>query len=196
MSGQLKVILQPTFFGDKKELTIDKEFLEFDGQNFSKFEIAEFRFGIKPIKEFGGGFRIGRIYCIDIRNVTAQIIKIRLISVYHINKKKLGKKYREILETLFENYINDISSGFIKMFNQKIDFAILGLKFTHDGVQLKDKDSIISWIDLDARNYTRYFSLSSISDKNYSRAFYYLSDWNTCVLYSVSRTILNAKKLL
>lgn len=194
MSAQLKLELKSNFFGEKKELTIDKEFLKFDDKNFSKLEIAEIRYGIKAIQ--GYEFRIGRIYCIDVRNVTGDIIKIRLMSVYHINKKRLKNKYLSILNALFENYINELSSVFIKMFNNKIDFSILGVNFTDQGIQLKDKDSIITWDDLGTKNYARYYSLFSKSDKNKYRAFYYLEDWNTSVLYSVSRSILHAKKLI
>lgn len=82
------------------------------------------------------------------------------------------------------------------MFNDITDFSILGVIFSQSGIQLDKKSDIISWIDLGTKNYNTYYSLFSKSDSKKYKLFYYLSDWNTVVLYSVSRSILKAKKLL
>ena len=194
MIQPLKLFLKSTIFDKEKVLTIDPEFVEYDGINFSKFEIAEIRYGIKSIN--GYRFRIGRIYCIDIKSLNGNILKFRLKSLYRIRIKKLEEKYKLILNALFKNYLNDISLTYIKMFNDKIDFSILGVTFSQSGIQLGKKSDIISWIDLGTKNYNSYYSLFSNSDSKNYKLFYYLSDWNTVVLYSVSRSILKAKKLL
>lgn len=194
MIQTLKLFLKSSIFDKEKVLIVDPGFLEYDGINFSKFEIAEIRFGIKSIK--GYNFRIGRIYCIDIKSLNGNIIKLRLKSLYRIRIKKLEEKYKIILNALFKNYINDISLTYIKMFNDITDFSILGVMFSQSGIQLDKKSDIISWLDLGTKNYNTYYSLFSKSDPKKYKLFYYLSDWNTVVLYSVSRSILKAKKLL
>jgi len=194
MPQPLKLFLKSTIFEKEKVLIIDPEFLEYDGMNFSKFEIAEVCYGIKAIK--GYRFRIGRIYCIDIKSLNGNIIKLRLKSLYRIRIKKLTEKYKIILNALFKNYINDISLTYIKMFNDKIDFSVLGVIFSQAGIQLDKKSDIISWLDLGTKKYNTYYSLFSNSDSKKYKLFYYLSDWNTVVLYSVSRSILKAKQLL
>ena len=54
-----------------------------------KEEINDIRYGISWIR--GIDFTIGRIYCIDIRNRNNKVIKIRLRSLYGINKMNLHK---------------------------------------------------------------------------------------------------------
>ena len=194
MAQTLKLSLKSSIFHKAKQLIIEPEYIEFDDKSFSKFDIAEMRYGIKAIK--GYRFRIGRVYCIDIKNLDGSIIKIRLKSLYRIRRILLGKKYKQIVETLFDNFINDISLSYIKKFNDKVNFILLGNSFTQEGIILSQTNEIISWFDLGSKDYYGYYSLFSITNPNKYAAFYYLTDWNTIVLYSVSREILKSKKLL
>lgn len=194
MAQSLQLTLKTTIFDKEKVLIINPDFIEFDSSSLSKFEIDELRYGVKAIK--GYRFRIGRIYCIDIKSFSGNIIKIRLKSLYRIRRKKLGNKYKMILGALFENYINDISRRFIEKFNNGSDFNILGVTFTQEGLLLDKKPEIIPWSAIGTKNYRTYYSLFSNTDSKKYRIFQYLTDWNTIVLYTVSRSILKAKKLL
>lgn len=191
MTKPVELLLKATFFDNGKTITITPEFIEFDNKNLSKFEINELRYGIKSIK--GYRFRIGRIYCIDIKSFNETIIKIRLKSIYRINKKKLGKKYQIILNTLFQFFFNDISKSFIKNFNDGIEFDLAGITFKKEGILIDKKSEIIKWEDVGTKNYSTYYSLFSKLNPNKYKALNYLTDWNTSVLYSVSRTILKQK---
>jgi hypothetical protein len=190
----LQLILKTSIFDKKTNLIITPELIEYNHKSFSKFEIADLRYGIKAIK--GYRFRIGRIYCIDLRSLTGDVIKIRLISLYRIKKTRLEEQYKLVVSALLENFINDISRGFINNFRNKIDFNILGVTFTQEGIRLNNKSEIITWFDLGTKNYWTYFSLFSNSNLTVYKTFEYLNDWNTIVLYSVSRSILKAKNLL
>jgi hypothetical protein len=193
MSKSIELLVRPTIFDKEKTLIITPEFIEFDNTNLSKFEISELRYGVKAIK--GYRFRIGRIYCIDVKNFTGTIVKIRLKSIYRINKKKLGQKYKIIVEALFENFFNDMSNSFIKNFYDGIEFDLAGIKFKKEGILIDKKSEIISWEDLGTKNYSTYYFMFSKSNPNKYKAVNYLTDWNTSVLYSVSRTILKAKEV-
>jgi hypothetical protein len=181
-------------FDNEKLLMIEPGFIEFDNNRWSKQEIAELCYGVKGIR--GYSFVIGRIYCIDIKNTSGNIIKIRLKSLYRVRRKQLGEKYRLILSTLFENFINDISLSFIEKFKNKVEFTILGVTFTQEGIIFGNLSETISWFDLGTRNYRTYYSLFSNQDPRKYKTFQYLTDWNTVVLYSVSRSILKLKGLL
>lgn len=194
MAQTFKSFLKSSIFDKGKLLILEPEYIEFGDIKFSKFDIAELRYGIKAIK--GYRFRIGRIYCIDIKSLDGRIIKIRLKSLYRVRRVLLGKKYKQIVETLFANYINDISLSYIKQFNNKIDFTLLGNSFSQEGLILDQTNELISWFDLGTKNYYSYYSLYSIANPTKYKAFQYLTDWNTIVLYSVSREILKSKKLL
>jgi hypothetical protein len=193
MPRSLKFHLKASIFESEKTLILEPEFMEFADVNFSKFEITELRYGIKAIK--GYRFRIGRIYCIDIKSFSGEIIKIRLKSIYRVRRLHLGIKFKEIVEAVFDNYINDISKDYIQRFKNKNEFNLLGNTFKQEGIILNKTVEIIPWADLGTKNYRTYYSLFSKSNPNLNRSFTYLLDWNTIVLYSVSRSILKVKEI-
>ena len=192
MPQTLNLLLKSSILTKQKTLVIEPEFMEFNNINLSKFEIAAIRCGVKGIK--GYKFWIGRIYCIDIKSVDGTVIKIRLKSLYGIRRKKLGEKYKLILAVLFENFVNDICQSFIAEFNNKVDLDLLGTTFTPEGIILNKIDKLIYWSDVGTKNYWHYFSIFSISDPNINASFYYLSDWNTIVLYNLVKNILMSGK--
>jgi len=87
ISEKLEIMVRSTILDRPRLLVIDPEYIEFDAQDrvsevptrFLKTEIEGLRYGVKPIR--GYRFRIGRIYCIDVRDTSGRIIKIRLKSV-------------------------------------------------------------------------------------------------------------------
>ena len=62
------------------------------------------------------------------------------------------------------------------------------------GIILDKKAQNIPWNDLRTKKNSRYYTIFSKENPDNYKAFYYLDDWNTAVLYSVSRYILKAKK--
>ena len=74
--------------------------------------------------------------------------------------------------------------------------------FTKDYISLKvdnlfkQKEIKILWNDIRTKNYQTYFSIYSITNpKDLNKAFSYLDDWNTGIIYSVLRTILRDKNI-
>lgn len=84
MAQTLQLIVKSSIFDKENSLTINPEFIQYKNINFSKFEITDVRYGIKAIK--GYRFRIGRIYCIDIKGLDGTVIKIRLKSLYRVRR--------------------------------------------------------------------------------------------------------------
>ena len=194
MAQSLSISLKETIFDKERVLVISPEAIDYKDTSLSKFEIDEIRYGVKAIN--GYRFTIGRIYCIDLKSLSGTILKIRLKSIYGIRKKLLAEKYLVIVRALLENYINDVSNRFINRFMSKKDFDLLGITFTQAGIKLNTNSDFILWEDVGTKNYARYYALFSKTDPNNYKALYYLEDWNTTVLYSVSRYILKAKKLM
>jgi hypothetical protein len=194
MAESLQLILKSTLFASAKHLSINPDILEYGDENLSAFEICEIRYGVKAIN--GYRFRLGRVYCVDIKSVTGKLIKIRLVSLYRIRVKVLEDKYKQIIQALFANYFDKISLNFINSFHDKVDFDILGVVFSQEGILLNKNSLPIPWADVGNKNYWRYYSLFSKSNPNNNKSFYYLTDWNTAVLHSVLKHILNTKGLL
>lgn len=197
----LQINIKSSFLDRDRQLVITDEYVELDDKDaiaakptrFAAADIVAFRSGIKWIR--GYQFIIGRIYCIDIKSTSNLIIKIRLKSLFGINRKKLAEKYVSIVNALYDHILDNISRDYLKQFSNSLEFEILGVTFKATGIYFNDKKKLIEWEDLVTKNYSTYYALFSKSDPAFHKAFEYLIDWNTGILYSVSRQVLKNKNL-
>lgn len=202
MSQTAILSVKSSIFDRKRELVLDKEFLTYDNKDrigvppakIAKQDIADFRFGVRWIK--GYSFIIGRIYCVDIKSSSGELIKIRLKSLYGVNRQLLAEKYETIVNTLYNNYFDDVTRQYLKLYADGADFEILGIYFRQDGILMSKKGDLIVWEDIGTRSYATYYALYIKSNPTVYKAFEYLNDWNTGILYSVSRGILQRRNLL
>jgi hypothetical protein len=195
----LQFTIKSSILDRPRKLSIAPAYIEFDNRSsvgleptrFFKEDIEGVRYGIKAID--GYQFTIGRIYCIDICNAKGGTIKIRLKSLYGVRKTELGRKYSEIVNAILDYFFDPKIISLLEKFVNDESFSILGVNFDARGVLLKKDSQLISWDDLGTKSYMSYYAMFSKSDPNYYRAFEYLNDWNTVILYSVSRQILKEK---
>lgn len=196
----MEVQIKTNVLDRNRKLIINSELIEFDGSNFvnssiakfSRGEVASFRYGVKMIT--GYSFNIGRIYCIDIKNLDDQIIKIRLVSLYGIRKKLLFKKFNQILNAFFETHHRDIVEYYLQIFETGIQVNILDTAFNQSEIIIDGKE--VKWEDLGTKTYATYFALYSKKHPAVYKSFSYLNDWNTAIVYSFSKQILSEKGLL
>lgn len=192
----------------ERQLIINPEFIKFECNDklsnefvqFNKQEITEYRYGIKWIK--GIEFTIGREYQIFIRNRDNNILKINFKSLYGFKKNELHKNYVSILNLLWDYYFSDISLNYINKFHRNEEFNIDNVSFTKDYLTisvngiLKGKKISIPWEKVRTKDYYTYFAIYSIDEPaNINRGYSYLDEWNTGLLYSVVRSILDFKKI-
>jgi len=128
----IEIKYKTNFYSKEKRIVFSENALCLYSDNelliqIDKEEIKDCRFGISWIR--GIDFYIGRIYCIDISNGNGKLIKIRLRSLYGINKKILGKKYSDLVNKLYGFYLNEKISNSITNINNGIDVAIAGVIF-------------------------------------------------------------------
>lgn len=200
MSQAMQLYLKSSFLDRRRQLVLDPDYIEFDDNDvvsaiptrFEKMEIVSFRYGVKWIK--GYSFYIGRIYCIDIKSATDKVIKIKLKSLYGVNKKLLNDKYSRIVHGLFDLYFKDISIAYLENFNEGHSFRILDTTFTPEGLSWEKSQSVIPWDDVDLKAFSTYFSLFSKSNPSNYKAYEYLTDWNAGMLYSISTHILRVNE--
>lgn len=192
----INTTIKSSIFDRKRELIINPDYIAFEDKDLitaqlttiKKAEIASFRYGIKWIK--GYSFIIGRICCIDIRSNSNEIIKIRIKSVYGINKKAITEKFQQIAAALYDNFFDAVSLHYINQWEEGITIEISGVLFSEAGIQFSSKLSPIKWPDVGTKLYATYYAIFSKSDPDQYKAFEFLHDWNAGVVYSVSRQIL------
>jgi len=117
-----------------------------------------------------------------------------MTSLYGIRKQQLHNKLNSILHAFVDTYQNDIVNYYLEIFNSNIEVNILRTAFRTNGVVLRGKE--IPWNDLGAKAFTTYYALFSKKDPTIYKSYNYLEDWNTAVVYSLSRQILYDKGLL
>jgi hypothetical protein len=192
-------LVRSTILDRPRLLVIDPQFVEFDDQDresepptkFLTTEIEGLRYGVKVIN--GYSFRIGRIYCIDIRDVSGRVIKIRLKSVYRVRRKLLGEKYQEITNSLFKYYFHDMIRQYLRQFQEGQSVELLGVKLNQHAVLFDQKVGWVGWDFLGTRRYWHYYTLYSEESPDNYRAFVFLDDWNAGVLRGLIEVILKEK---
>ena len=199
MPQSLQYTIKSFFLAKPKLLVIEPGFVTFGTavltngqvQKLMKANIAAIRFGVRGIR--GYSFNFGRLYSIDIKSKEDDIVKIRFRSFYGVRKQLLDTMYLKIIKALQDNFIHEISRGYIKKFAVKENFTILGITFTQEGLILDKKWALIPWLDVSTKNYSTYYAVFSMTEPDKYKAFKYANDWDTTVLYGVSRAILRDK---
>ncbi|MHA4807403.1 hypothetical protein ACX0G9_04835 [Flavitalea flava] len=199
MSENRTFTLKTSLFDRHRQLIIDSEYLEFEDTNlvsslptkFVKEEIESIRYGIKGIR--GYRFYIGKIFCIDIKSTSGQVIKLRLKSLYRVRRKQLSSKYVEIANSILRCYFDEKSNHYLALFSDNKTFEIIGIQFNPEGIIFDEKVGIVPWEFLGTRRYYRYYSIYSEMNTNQYKIFYYIEQWNTAVLQHVVENILKMK---
>lgn len=196
------ILIRSSVFDRDRQLIFSDDGIRFEESDLKgaplklieKNSITGFRYGIKWIK--GVEFVIGRIYCIDIMANNKSALKIRLKSLYGVRKILLAEKYAQIINLLFEYFFDD----HLKQYELKIDggetINLLGTSISHDGVILTPGSPMITWEELGTGAYATYYALFSKTNSSNYKTFEYLTDWNTALLFSLTRTILHQKGLI
>jgi len=196
---KLEFMVRSTILDRPRLLVIDPQYIEFDDKDrvsepptrFLTPEIEALRYGVKGIN--GYRFRIGRIYCIDVRDVSGRVIKIRLKSVYRVRRKLLGEKYQEITNSLLKCYFHDITRRYLRQFQEGQSVELLGIKLNQHAVLFDEKVGWVSWDFLGTKRYWHYYTLYSEESPDNYRAFVFLDDWNAGVLRGLIEVILKEK---
>lgn len=195
----INTTIKSSIFDRSRELVITQSYIAFEDRDLvtapltrlEMDEIESFRYGIKWIK--GYAFVIGRCCTIDIRAKDSNTIKIRLKSIYGINKTATTDKFIKIVEALYANFFDKIAIAYLEQWEQGQIIEIAGIIFKNEGIQLSAQQPVIEWADLGTKHYATYYALFSKSNPNQYKALEFLHDWNTGVVYSVSRQILSNK---
>lgn len=198
-SQTLELRIKSTILDRNRQLLLDPEYIQFDDQDkvsepptrFLTEEIEGFRYGVKAIR--GYRFRIGRKYCIDIRDVSGRIMKIRLTSVYRVRVKQLNDKYASIVNYLYQCYFHPVTLAHYQQFQQGGNVELLGVSLNEDGVLFDEKVGRVGWNFIGVKRYWHYFTLYSEEFPDRYRAFVPADVWNTSILRQLIEMILREK---
>ncbi len=190
----------------KRQLIITPDFIQFEDKwgpdpytIFEKEDICEYRYGINWIS--GYQFTIGREHVIFIRNSSGKELKISFKTFYGSRKREYHKLSNNILDTLWDFFFSPIANERYDKFKKGADITIGRATLTKEAIvvdeggMLKSEKKVIPWDKMEIKAYQTYFAIFSITDPLKTNAtFSYLKDWNTLVLHSLVKFILDKKK--
>lgn len=191
---------------NERQLIINNEVIKFENKNitnntfttFTKNEISGYRFGVKWISL---EITLGREYVIEILKKDGTILKINFKTYFRYKLQKRYELYLQILNALWEFHFIDIVNDYIDQYNNGSKFQIGNVIFCEKGVTiktsiLKKEGVLIEWNNVRTHDYKSYFSIySKENPSKINRGYSYLDDWNTNILYSVLRAILDHKNI-
>jgi len=199
----LEKIILNTFIkrglSDRREriLRFTEKGIEFDNSTFFQEniefinynQIKSYRFGLEWIN--GLYFTFGREYKVELKTIDNRIIKLNFSCYYGFKKIELTKKQNEILDALWETYVEEKCLENLEKYNSEMDFTILKTKITSKGVFIKK--NLVEWDDIEIKEYFDYFVIFSSKDvESLNQAYYYKLDWNSGILFSTIKTIKNS----
>jgi hypothetical protein len=196
------VLIRSSVFDRDRQLVFSDEGISFEKSDLKgaplklidKKSIHGFRHGMKWVR--GLAFVIGRVYCIDILADNKTALKIRLKTMYGVRKTQLEEKYALIIKLLFKYFfVSHLEQYALKIDNGE-SISLLGTSISQEGIYLTPGSPFITWENLGTGAYTTYYALFSKTDSGNYKAFDYLTDWNTSLLLSLTRTILHRKGLI
>lgn len=193
---ELVFTIKSGFFSKSKKLILNEKFLSFGDIKIEKKNIIAYRYGIRWIQL---DITFGREYVIFIQDKNSDILKINFISFFGRNIHENHKLYAKLVDHLWDYYFQDIIKAYLKQHEEGQIFKIGNISFSPDGISIIRgliKKHFIPWNKVRTNNYQTYFAIHSTDDPaGINIAASYLDDWNTSVLYSVLRNILQTKEV-
>ena len=178
----------------KRTLKFFENGIEFDNSTFFRERIQfieynsikAYRFGIEWIT--GLYFTFGREYIIELKTNENEIIKLNFSCYYGFKKQKLAIKQNEILDALWELYIEKICFKNIESIENVETIKILKTYLNIEGIESKKK--IIPWNKIEIHEYFHYFVIYSTENlEELNQAYYYRLDWNCGILFSTIKIL-------
>lgn len=191
LSGKRRLLITPEFlYFQKKKISLNRK----DG--FSRDNIAAFKFEMRWLRM---DITFGRRYTIVVSNKDGKEITIRFSRYFGIGAKTAHKLYAEIVDTLENHYFLPITHKLIDDYNNGKQISINKVAINEFGINIRNSSKseiVLPWNNIRTQNYYSYFAIYDVenpADNNFT--FSYADDWNTTVLYSVVRAILQHKNI-
>ena len=105
----------------------------------------------------------------------------------------LAEKYSLIIKLLFDYFFEDLLEQYVIEIDNGEIISLLGTSISLEGIHLKNDSPLITWENLGTGAYTTYYALFSKTDSGNYKTYDYLTDWNTALLFSLTRTMLHRK---
>ncbi|MEO6849971.1 MAG: hypothetical protein ABI203_06355 [Mucilaginibacter sp.] len=163
-------------------LTIEK-YLGFKSPLFVPGEsIAAFRFGVQEFCAFNVTY--GRQYFIETRDFQNKVSRIKLNSYYGVKDRTYYRVWAEILQQLWEFYLESQLSYYKELINMRQVFEIAGVTLHVDGISWGKEDKL-KWNEIVVNTSQAHFVIQHIDDPGRFKCCVFSIHWNAVILQSL-----------
>ncbi|WEK70792.1 MAG: hypothetical protein P0Y62_04360 [Candidatus Chryseobacterium colombiense] len=188
-------IVRGLFDTRKRTLSIDQNSVKFENKDrnndlfttISREDIAGIRYGIHFIR--GYRMTIGREYQIFIRDTSNKELKIFFKLFYGRKLQEKHKLYADIVDELWNNFIDDLVKNYLEMFNRNEKFNISGIHIAKDKITFDKKEILLK--DVRIKKYHHHFIIYSLEDHYKNKMLYYLKDKDSVILLNLLNQIIS-----
>lgn len=169
-------------------VTIEKSFGFIHKTFIADKDIAAFRFGVKELR--GLKFSFGRQYFIEVKDWHNKISRIKLNSIYGINRKLYYKVWADLLQNVWDFYMENQLNYYTELYNIQQMFDLAGVTFHPDGITWNKKTDVLPWNKIAIKSYHNYFMIHHVDDLTQHKYCIFSIDWNAVVLQSLLKDIV------
>ncbi|MBL0742769.1 hypothetical protein [Chryseolinea lacunae] len=185
-------------FGDRpRKLILSHEHIRYENKDLvadafttlKREDITGFKHRVDTIVWYR--FPVGRRFIISLRGRNNTTITISFASYFGLQKQSF-QWYTDIVETLWEYYIQPQVDHLAEIFHQQHTLTLGSLHLDANGLHIPPAPAL-RWDDLGLREYETYFALYKISNpQEHLRVGF--DDWDAEVMLSLVRHILDHRK--
>jgi len=187
--------LQSFSFSDNSELRITDSQIEFENSwgTITSLAPVAFRYGTSPIDIYE--FRIGYKYLIQVLTESNRTISIPIKNYFGIGREKAYSKYAKIINCLLSAHFENIFQEVISKYNDGNNFVFDDkYSVTGDGLLIGSKEKFIPFGEMEIEERFDHFIVNSTTNPRLFTNIYYLKTWNSSMIYSLLKSILNEIK--
>jgi hypothetical protein len=181
----------------QRSLMMTDDFVEWESRDLkgsqftrlSKADIVDFKHGDDWIVWYR--FTVGRRFSITIKDKRNKELKIRFASYFGLHPEYIDL-YAEMVDDIWRLYHSDIVDRHLDILKNIGALEIQGIKLSESGVQLRGQPSVISWDNVNIKEYYSYFAVfNQEAPALHSRVSY--NEYGTEILWSMLKIILKHK---
>ncbi len=151
-------------FGGKRVLRINPAFLEYGQEGpeaglyarVRKEDIADIRHSMSWVIWYR--FYVGCTFKIEVKTKDGNLVRIRF-AAYFAKKGAYQDMYDDIMDLIWDYYLNDIVAERLQRFAAVPDMEVGGLRLTEKGVYLPEREELVAWPDVAVKEYETYFAV-------------------------------------
>lgn len=178
-------------------INIDTGFPYFKSEKFIPAnQIAGFRYGVHWVR--GIYFHVALDFHLYFLLQNKTVIPFSFRSYYGVRKGEYHTFYTELINTVWNRLFVSRVKEMLQQLNDGGEVEINKVRISNRGVTivqsgfLSDEKVFIPWEEAGTADYATYFVIFSKKDKaRFNCSYRYADDWNTMLLNSVLRTVLD-----